>query len=95
MRQTLAFPQRECLRRRLESARNSFIVKRLSARFRGSRRQREIADSDALEVPELAVLAIYQLRLTMQPQNARMATTTDARVVEETRTARRPGDAQG
>jgi len=57
MRQTFALPQRQGLGGRLQCARQGVIVNCFSARPRGARGKREVADSDALEVPELAVLS--------------------------------------
>ena len=53
----LGFSLSECLGRRLEGTRNCRIVDGLSATSRRGRGEREIAERDALEMSELAVLA--------------------------------------
>jgi hypothetical protein len=77
MCQTLAFPQSQCLGGRFECARQCVIVDGLPARSLGVRRKCEVADSDALEVPELAVLSQSALMSpTATPEIIHMATTT-------------------
>lgn len=56
MGQSLALAQGQGLGGRLEGARQGVVVDGLAARPRGRQRQREVADGDALKVPELAVL---------------------------------------
>ena len=57
MCQAFAFSLRQSLGGRLERAGDCFIVDRLAARSRGGRSKRQIADGDALKMPELAILA--------------------------------------
>lgn len=74
MRKAFALTHRQRLRRRLEGAWNCFIVDGLAARSRGARGKCKVADGDALEVPELAILS--RLASTSQQtaaQNAHMA----------------------
>jgi hypothetical protein len=56
MRQAFAFSHGQRLGGRLERTWNGFIVNRFSARSRWTRGQGQVANGDALEMPELAIL---------------------------------------
>jgi len=70
MRQAPALSQSQRLGGRLERTRYGFIVDGPPARLWGRQAKREVADGDALEVSELAVLADYQ---RLQPLYSRRA----------------------
>jgi len=85
MGQASALPQRQRLGGRLEGARYGFIVNGAAARLWGSRGKREVADGDALEVAQLAILVhiVSEERdRRMAASNIRMAAATGAHVVE-------------
>lgn len=56
MRKTFAFPQCQRLGGRFEGAWNGFVINGFPTRSERSGRKRQVADGDALEVSELAIL---------------------------------------
>ena len=85
MGQASAFPQRQRLCGRLEGAWYGFIVNGAAARLWGRRGKREVADGDALEVAQLAILVhivSVERDRRMAVKDVRMAAATGAHVVE-------------